>query len=80
MIYTFKNNKTGKVFEKTMKMAEKESYLKAHPDLSLVITPVAMSYRGHVNATSRMPDALNDRLTEIKKTVPKEFANKIDTK
>ena len=34
--YTFKNNKTGEIFDKVMKIAEKEPYLKDNPDLSSV--------------------------------------------
>ena len=82
MIYTFKNNKTGEVFEKHMRMAEKEPYLEENPDMSLVITAVPCNTKGYGDASyiHRTPDAFNDRLKEIKKTVPKEFADKIDTK
>ena len=82
MIYTFKNNKTGEVFEKHMRMAEKEPYLEENPDLSLVITPVNYNRVGYTNQSivSKTPDAFNDRLKEIKKTVPKRFADRIDTK
>ena len=39
MIYTFKNNDTGEVFEKHMRMAEQKPYLEENPNMSLVITP-----------------------------------------
>jgi len=67
MIYTFKNNKTDEVFEKHMRMAEKEPYLEANPDLSLVITAAAISYSGHKSTISQTDDAFNDVLKGIKK-------------
>ena len=43
MIYTFKNNDTGEIFEKHMRMAEKDPYLEANPHLSSVITAPKIS-------------------------------------
>ena len=78
MIYTFKNNKTGKVFEKTMKMAEKEPYLKAHPDLSLVITaPKIVS--GYKSTISQADDGFNEILKGIKAGADPKHCT-IDTK
>ena len=65
MIYTFKNNKTGEVFERHMRMAEKEPYLEAHPDISLVITaPKIVS--GYKSAISQCDDGFNEVLKGIK--------------
>ena len=36
--YTFKNKDTGEVFDKVMKIAEKEPYLKDNPNISPVLT------------------------------------------
>jgi len=36
--YTFKNKDTGEEFDKVMKIAEKQPYLKANPNISAVIT------------------------------------------
>lgn len=66
MIYTFKNNDTGEVFEKVMSMADKDPYLKENPNLSLVITPVAMSYSGTKSTISQASDGFNDILKSIK--------------
>ena len=66
MIYTFKNNDTGEVFEKHMRMAEKEPYLDENPHLSLVITAVPMSYSGTGSITSKTSDGFNDVLKRIK--------------
>jgi hypothetical protein len=77
MIYTFKNNKTGKVFEKTMKMAEKEPYLEAHPDISLVITAPKI-VGGYRSAISQCDDGFNEVLKQIKAGSGKDCT--IDTK
>ena len=78
MIYTFKNNKTGEVFEKHMRMAEKEPYLEAHPDISLVITPANISYSGPRSTISLVDDGFNDVLKNIKAGSGKDCT--IDTK
>jgi len=70
MIYTFKNNDTGEVFEKHMRMAEKEPYLEANPHLSLVITPVGFNYSSRGEVYSNIPDGFKDRLKEIDKAHP----------
>ncbi len=36
--YTFKNKDTGEEFDKVMKIAEKEPYLKDNPNISPVLT------------------------------------------
>ena len=77
MIYIFKNNDTGEVFEKHMRMAEKEPYLKANPHLSSVITaPKVVS--GYKSAISQCDDGFNEVLKQIKKGSGKGCT--IDTK
>jgi len=78
MIYTFKNNDTGEVFEKHMRMAEKDPYLEENPNLSLVITPSKI-VGGHKSGISQVSDGFNDVLKNIKKgSDPKHCT--IDTK
>lgn len=66
MIYTFKNNDTGEVFEKHMRMAEQKPYLEENPNMSLVITAVK-TVSGHKSTTSQIDDGFNDILKNIKK-------------
>lgn len=78
MIYTFKNNDTGEVFEKHMRMAEKDPYLEENPNISLVITPSKI-VGGHKSGISQVSDGFNDVLKNIKKgSDPKHCT--IDTK
>ena len=37
--YTFENSKTGEVYTKEMKIAEREGYLADNPDIIQVLTP-----------------------------------------
>tara|TARA_Y100000389_G_scaffold154342_1_gene154835 strand:- start:629 stop:865 length:237 start_codon:yes stop_codon:yes gene_type:complete len=78
MIYTFKNNDTGEVFEKHMRMADQKPYLEENPNLSLVITPSKI-VGGYKSTISQTPDGFNDVLKNIKKgSDPKHCT--IDTK
>ena len=78
MIYTFKNNDTGEVFEKHMRMAEQKPYLEENPNISLVITPSKI-VGGHKSGISQVSDGFNDVLKNIKKgSDPKHCT--IDTK
>ena len=65
MIYTFKNNDTGEVFEKHMRMAEQKPYLEDNPNLSLVITAVK-TVGGSGEFYSQTPDAFNSVLKHMK--------------
>ena len=78
MIYTFKNNDTGEVFEKHMRMAEKDPYLEENPNLSLVITPSKI-VGGHKSGISQVSDGFNDVLKNIKKGSDPKLCT-IDTK
>lgn len=63
--YTFRNRDTGEVFDKFMKIAEKDPYLAENPHLDPVL-----SYGGIVHETGtnlRVSDTFRDKLKEIKK-------------
>lgn len=51
--YSFRNKETGEVFEKFMKIAEKEQYLTDNPNFESLIGNPAMVY----NAIDKKPDA-----------------------
>ena len=78
MIYTFKNNDTGEVFEKHMRMAEQKPYLEENPNMSLVITPSKI-VGGHKSGISQVSDGFNDVLKNIKKGSDPKLCT-IDTK
>ena len=63
--YRFKNKTTGVEWEKEMKIAELDDYVKEN-DCSIVISaPRIIS--GHGEGRLKTTDAFNDRLKEIKK-------------
>lgn len=76
-IYEFKNKKTKKIHEKLFSWAEREAYLKEHPELESVVSqtqvgdPIRM---GHVK-----PDGwFRDKLKSIKKHNPGSTINTFD--
>jgi hypothetical protein len=40
--YTFKNTETGEVFDRVMKISEREEYLKENPNIETVISAPAL--------------------------------------
>jgi len=60
--YTFKNNKTGEIFDKVMKIAEKEPYLKDNPDLSSVFN--ATNFVGD-HIVKKMDGGMKETLQKI---------------
>ena len=64
--YKFKNKTTGVEWEKEMKIAKLDDYVKEN-DCSIVVSePRIIS--GHGENRLKTTDAFNDRLKEIKKT------------
>ena len=64
--YIFKNKTTGIEWEKEMRIAELDDYVKEN-DCSIVVqTPQIIS--GHGEARLKTTDSFNDRMKEIKKT------------
>jgi len=63
--YTFKNRDTGEVFDKFMKIAEKDTYLKENPHLDPVL-----SYGGgivhEIGTNLKVSNAFRDKIKEIK--------------
>ena len=63
--YQFKNKTTGVEWEKEMKIAELDDYVKEN-DCSIVISAPRIS-SGHGEGRLKTTDAFNDKLKEIKK-------------
>lgn len=68
--YSFHNKQTGEVFDKFMKISERDQYLIENPDLEVVIGNPAMVY-GQMN---KKPDAgFREVLQRIKSHHDKRF-------
>jgi len=65
-IYTFRDTNTNEVFEQSMKIAERETYLSENPHIKQVLTTVAFgdSVRLGVRKTD---DSFNDLLKYTKR-------------
>lgn len=68
--YSFRNKETGEVFDKFMKMSEKEQYLIDNPIMESVIGNPAMVY----NSSGKKPDAgFRDLLKDIRSKHDKKY-------
>lgn len=65
-MYTFKNSENGEVYDKTMKIADLDGYLRDNPSLQVIIRPVNFIYDAGTNI--KVDDGFRDRMKEIKKT------------
>lgn len=65
-MYTFKNTENGEVYDKMMKIADLDGYLRDNPSLQVIIRPVNFIYDAGTNI--KVDDGFRDRMKEIKKT------------
>lgn len=65
-MYTFKDTENGEVYDKTMKIADLDGYLRDNPSLQVIIRPVNFIYDAGTNI--KVDDGFRDRMKEIKKT------------
>lgn len=73
-LYTFKDTETGEVFDKHLKIAERELYLKENPHIQTVITaPRIVSGVG--SKVQGVPNSHREVISEIKKKHPKHTIN-----
>ena len=63
--YRFKNKTTGVEWDKEMKIAELDDYVKENDCSTVISAPQIIS--GHGEGRLKTTDAFNDRLKEIKK-------------
>ena len=64
--YSFKNTKTGEVFDKFMRISEREQYLKDNPDIVSVLTAPGISYDNDGLAGKQPDEGFKDVLRNIK--------------
>ena len=68
--YTFRNKKTGKTFIETMKMAEREDYLKKNPDIEQVIGTMNVVDSVLIGVTKPPVDFQKNVIGRIRETAP----------
>ena len=64
--YSFKNTKTGEVFDKWMKISEREMFLKDNPDIEPVLTCPGISYDNNGLGNKQPDEGFKDVLRNIK--------------
>lgn len=64
--YLFKNKKTSEIFQKRMKISERESYLKENTNIEPVLTAPAFSYDSDSLSHKQPSDGFKDVLKNIK--------------
>jgi hypothetical protein len=67
-IYTFENTETGEVFDKMMKIAEREQFLKDNPNLKQCLS--APNFVGGTGDRTKPPDGFKDVLQKIADKAP----------
>ena len=66
--YTFEDTKTGEIFDKFLKLSEKDSYLQDNPNLKQRIT--APSIVGGVGDRTKAPKGFNEVLSRVAEANP----------
>ncbi len=64
--YAFRNKTTGEVFEKRLKITEKENFLKNNPELESVLTVVPFSYDSESLSGKKPDEGFRDVLRNIR--------------
>lgn len=64
--YLFKNKETGDVFQKRMKISERETFLKENSNIEPVLTAPAFSYDSDSLSNKQPSDGFKDVLRNIK--------------
>lgn len=69
-IYTFENKKTGKQYNLTLSMAEREEYLKTHPDVQQILTQMNIGDPISLHVTKPPSDFQKYVLGKVKEKQP----------
>ena len=75
--YDFKNKDTGEVFEKIMKIAEREQYLLDNPNIESIITTAPAFAGDHI--TIKKDTGFKEVLQRIHEKTPGSELNKLST-
>ena len=75
--YDFRNKDTGEVFEKIMKIAEREQYLLDNPNIESVITTAPAFAGDHI--TIKKDTGFKEVLQRIHEKTPGSELNKLST-
>ena len=73
--YNFKNKKTGEVFEKSMKMSEREDYLKNNPDIEQMLSTPSFRYQANNTQGVKVDDSFREVQQKVAENHPAHNMN-----
>jgi hypothetical protein len=68
--YSFKNNDTGEIFDKFMRIAERDEYLKQNPHLESIITGAPAFTGDHIDGVRKYDTGFKEVLQRIHEKTP----------
>jgi hypothetical protein len=74
--YSFRDKTTGEVFDKSMRMAEREEYLDQNPNLETIITGAPAFTGDHISAVKKHDTGFKEVLQRIHEKTPGSQLNK----
>ena len=74
--YSFRDKNTGEVFDKAMRMAEREEFLTQNPNLESIITGAPAFTGDHISAIKKHDTGFKEVLQRIHEKTPGSQLNK----
>lgn len=74
--YSFRDKNTGEVFDKAMRMAEREEFLTQNPNLESIITGAPAFTGDHISAVKKHDTGFKEVLQRIHEKTPGSQLNK----
>ena len=74
--YSFRNKETGEIFDKIMRIADRDDYLKQNPNLESVITGAPAFTGDHITAVKKYDSGFKEVLQKIHERTPGSELNK----
>jgi len=68
--YSFRNKESGEVFDKIMRIAEREEFLSQNPNLETVITGAPAFTGDHISAVKKYDTGFKEVLQRIHEKTP----------
>ena len=74
--YSFRDKNTGEIFDKILRMSEREDYLTKNPHLESVITGAPAFTGDHISAVKKYDSGFKEVLQKIHERTPGSQLNK----
>jgi hypothetical protein len=74
--YSFRNKETGDVFDQSMRISEREDFLKQNPHLESIITGAPAFTGDHISAVKKHDTGFKEVLQRIHEKTPGSQLNK----